>query len=494
MVARGLILKPSEIRQSSQDNSKPSLRWLRLGLSTVNEKIKGIAAKDHQLLYATGETALGLNDGEFKWFRGRAGVAITQGQGDLAAASKGLQANLPVILVLPAHNALLTNVDVPNIDSKKQRSVLPFMLQQQVLGDVADLHLAWHEVKGQRGQKAKGKVSLQVAGYNKQELNTLLLACETHGLHISKVVLDAQLLPQQHQQWTLLADTGGWLLSYGKGYACSILQHMVPLVVQQLLQQLGQQLGQQNMSSAHTTISIYGTDAQHAKQLLQVSPFAHCNIQLSTHTPPINGYDTLSLLSYFYQDNSAICLLPARKINDRLHDLWQAPVVKLGCYCLLVAVMTLWVANHLLQQRLQQVQMSYERLQQPIAAELARLNIPQTLPERVAELSGMRLRPDTAINLLGTWARLRTQLSLADEDVVLTRMVYGQKKLTLTWQVSSAAAAKKQADALAQYQTSMPTYISASLELAPELTSANEAKSKVVRTQILHLNWQGDTQ
>ncbi len=388
----------------------------------------------------------------FQWLQGRAGVILRQGQGNLLEAANSINKKQGVVLILPAHQGLLTTVDMPSSKPAHVRNALPFALAPKVLGDVNTMQLAW--------RRCVDSQYIQVAGYDKLLLAKLLAACKTQGLRIQHVLLDAQIVPQQSNQWTLIADEQQWLLSYGNNQCINIQNNMRAILLQQLWA---------TVSPAESTkINIIGPDASAAKAVLEATPFS----SLSLVTPETafarrsnaDNESTLTALFAGYDSQQLISLLPSQTVSERLNSLWQKvdrQFMQWVLYCVLLLMLLLFVRNDLLQTQLQRLQMSVSRLQQAVAQELSKLPVPQNLSQRIDDLKQLPATVNIPMQLLDSWALIRASMLANDAEFTLATMVYSNNQLRLVWLADNAQQAKEQQTIIDQQRATVGAGIGA---------------------------------
>ena len=411
----------------------------------------------------------------YYWYQGK----VEQGQGELSTAANSLSLKQDTILVLPASQGLLTQVKMPSTKSSHIRNALPFALASQVLGDVGSMHLAW--------QRCHDKKYVQVAGYDKQKLDDLLFACSAKGLRITQVVLDAQLLPQNNVQWTLLADHQQWLLSYGHNQCCSIQSYMRLPLLQQLWTTLE--------PAADTKINIVGPQAAEAKAILEATSFANVELitpaMLLSSLPSAIDESSLAALSFFYQPQQAICLLPKQTMGAKLQQLWHKVdqrLVQWTVFCLFIITVLLFVHNDNLQQQLKRLQMSESQLQTAISQELSRLSVPHNMAQRIDDIQRMPQTEDASLYLLHTWAMLNDAITATNSPITLEQMAYSNYKLRLVWSVDSEQSAAQQQTTINESRAVIDSNITIKSVLSP---FRDQRAQTSYGQHILTLHWQG---
>ncbi len=136
--------------------------------------------------------------------QGRAAGA--PGHGGLAQAAQATGAR-PVTVLAPAEDVVLTGAAVPARRAQQRARALPFALEDQLTGDVEDLHFAL----GPPGPAHYVPAAVVARG----RLEAWLEALRAAGLDPTAVIPDVLALPRDADAWTLLLEPDRALLRTG---------------------------------------------------------------------------------------------------------------------------------------------------------------------------------------------------------------------------------------------------------------------------------------
>ena len=122
--------------------------------------------------------------------------------------------NEQVVVVIPGSEVLLTRARLPGGNRHKLLRAAPYAIEDQLIGDVEDQHVAL----GERG--ADGRYALAVVA--RDYLATLLDALEQHGLLPHSLLPDFLCLPCAEGTWSVLLADGVACVRQGPqaGFAC----------------------------------------------------------------------------------------------------------------------------------------------------------------------------------------------------------------------------------------------------------------------------------
>jgi len=393
---------------------------------------------------------------QFSWVVGHKKNTPITGSGSLTNAAAALQKNLPVTLVLPASEGLLTKVDLPTKKHRQRSEALPFVLQSQVIGHVDALQLAWHSHSHKNSNSKTNE--LYVAGYPQQQLQALLNQAEQLGLQVQSVVLDAQLLPIHKHSWSLLVAQDYCLLVDGQGNSYRLKPVMVEAVQSQILA----------TQSAPECIYIYGCEAgKHGAYDASVhesnveticAPWLCDGVKdISKQLVTVAGSQNLaSLLMGFYQADKTISLLPAPNLRHSLQSLWRIKnpqIVGWAGFCILALLGVLLMGNVDLEQRLERTKATKASISRPLQPQLGSVgNINQPLLHRLNELALLQsIQPNNELfELLNYWAQLQDahtvlgselQKELQKVNVLGVHFIDGS--LTIYWQTNDVATSQQ---------------------------------------------------
>lgn len=125
--------------------------------------------------------------------------------GDLAAAAAAL-AGQPCTVFVPGTRVLLTRAAVPSRNRAHQARAVPYALEEELAGEVEQLHFAL-------GEYAAGEVVVAVV--DRSWLATWREALASAGVTALAMVPDLLALPWDGTRWCLLPGTGGVLVRTG---------------------------------------------------------------------------------------------------------------------------------------------------------------------------------------------------------------------------------------------------------------------------------------
>lgn len=358
------------------------------------------------------------------WAAGNKQQVHAQGYGSLGQAAAELDTSLPIVLVLPASNGLLTQVDIPSKSQSQRRAALPFKLQSQVIDNIEDWQLAW-------GNQTTSTM-LQVAGYPQVLLQSLVSAVLSHNLRIKQIVLDAQLLPSLPNSWTLLTADTFCLLNDGQGNAYRFDQGLAQAIQTQLIAEQG----------LPESIKLYGLAATEVENEWL---FAATNEVDKTIVNAASDHDLASLMLAFYSPSHVISLLPTQTIWQHIETSLKG---KAGSLVLWLGVILLCLSGLLLVNNIQ-----LEKQQKSLDATLKSLSqsIQQQLPEnaergrlngqlmtRLADLSVLNNLPSAPplLPLLNAWAEIQSNHQLIN-NAKLVAVDFDQQTLQVFWQTSN---------------------------------------------------------
>ncbi len=151
------------------------------------------------------------DSGQASWLlTGTANAALQHGTLDAAIEAA---AGHPVILLAPAENVVLTTSELQIRQKAKLRKAIPYALEEQLAGDVDELHFALGPVETGRQT---------VAVIEHKLLRQWLEACNRHQVVPRAVVPDVLALPWQEGDWFVACDQQRALVRTGaaSGYAC----------------------------------------------------------------------------------------------------------------------------------------------------------------------------------------------------------------------------------------------------------------------------------
>lgn len=112
-----------------------------------------------------------------------------------------------VLVLVPTEEVLLTHVTIPTRNHQKRLQAIPFALEDQVVGDIDDLHFAAGT------PDATGSSAVAVVAHTRMRAWTDALA--RAGLAPARMTADALALPEQADAWTALVEDGRFVVRTG---------------------------------------------------------------------------------------------------------------------------------------------------------------------------------------------------------------------------------------------------------------------------------------
>ena len=151
---------------------------------------------------------------DVRWLALDAGGAAPEGVRagrleEAAAAAAGRR----VLLLVPATELLLTQARVPSRNRQRVLKAVPFALEEQLAGDLEDLHFALAAPRGEEHPVAVVALA---------RMDAWLAACAAAGLQPDALLPDLLALPWEEGQWTLYLRDAVALVRSGPmaGFAC----------------------------------------------------------------------------------------------------------------------------------------------------------------------------------------------------------------------------------------------------------------------------------
>jgi general secretion pathway protein L len=123
-----------------------------------------------------------------------------------------------VVLVIPGHSLLITNVDLPDGNLRTITSAVPYAMEEQIAEDVDNMHFA----QGKR--QANGVIP--VIAISKQYLTDLLQLLADAGIYPAWAVAEPLLLPWKEKELSISINGNTAIVrdDENSGYECSISQ------------------------------------------------------------------------------------------------------------------------------------------------------------------------------------------------------------------------------------------------------------------------------
>lgn len=142
--------------------------------------------------------------------------ALLDGQADVEDSGTGVLEDLrarasgrDVVILVPTEDVLLTRVSIPTQNRQKFLQALPFALEDQLAGDIDDLHF----VPGQR----QGDGACPVAVVRHTRMRDWLDALAGAGLEPKHLIPDALAVPKAHDAWSCIIDGSRFVVRTGEG-------------------------------------------------------------------------------------------------------------------------------------------------------------------------------------------------------------------------------------------------------------------------------------
>ncbi|HHM04730.1 MAG TPA: type II secretion system protein GspL [Gammaproteobacteria bacterium] len=129
-----------------------------------------------------------------------------------------------VVVLVPGEQVLLTQVRLPTRKRQKAAAAVPYLLEDQVAGDVETLHFALG-VQDQAGRCA-------VAVVDKGLMEQWLAALQEAGLRPAVLMPDVLALPRAEGEWTLVLEGGRALLRTGPGTGLAMESQHLDLMLE----------------------------------------------------------------------------------------------------------------------------------------------------------------------------------------------------------------------------------------------------------------------
>ncbi len=305
--------------------------------------------------------------GKVQWLRrsehGEAKVAC----GELREAVLRSQGERVVVL-LPAQSLLPLYASLPPLQGQKLRRALPYAVEEQLAEEVEGYHFAI----GKR--QDDGRVALLAV--NREQMATWQRRMAEVELRPHRALDEAQCLPWQAGEWSLLLESGGALLRLSAHEAYSLpLDGLQPLL-ETALQQA------QELPDALRVYDARGEEAE--------SPVWQGGVgELTLHYEVIS--DPLALMVAGH-DQAAINLLQgefSRKEQlGKLWRPWRASAALLTAWLMLLGATSLWEYRHLAAEE-QRLYAAVEQVYRDTFPEAKNVVNPKVQMERkLAELRG----------------------------------------------------------------------------------------------------------
>lgn len=147
-------------------------------------------------------------------------------QGSWAQISK-INANQPIVLLIPSADVLLTRTLLVTSNTRQLRQALPYALEESLVGEVEDQHFVW---------QAEDANMLAVAVIDRSRLKAWLQTLKQHKLRAKAILPDVFALPWVASMPTIWQKDGqAWVRTGAySGFSCPAMS--LPLLVDSLFE------------------------------------------------------------------------------------------------------------------------------------------------------------------------------------------------------------------------------------------------------------------
>jgi len=201
-------------------------------------------------------------ENQYRW-----GVINSQGQwnerphsGDEAALLADLtKQSLPVALVIPGDKVVLQRVGYSEKEKRHLRQLLPYQLEESVIGDVENLHFAVGDMSG--GQAT-------VAYIDDEWFGDLINRLRESNVSVQRCVTDFQLLAVEAGQWLLWLVGDRILANHASGIGFSIYRHLAEPLMKELFSAQSREEQKEPVDddaeedTTHAVVGFEGIDAK----------------------------------------------------------------------------------------------------------------------------------------------------------------------------------------------------------------------------------------
>lgn len=267
---------------------------------------------------------LRTGDKHAEWLR-QSEHGANHGHGQLSDAA-AVTAGLQVIVIVPGEDVLLSQASVPGHKRRYLGQMVPYAMEEQLIGDVDGCHFAFGASQGDE---------VNVAVVNRQRMDGWLAQLNEAGLQPKHLVADTQLLPLSEGHWHGLILAEHSLLrsgpQSGQVFDNSNLAELLPLLVDD------QETPPQRITLHHSG------DAP----ALTLPTIDGCDIQLATETEASVSF----MAKHFDETNSINLLQGDYSRSERSSRLWRPwkPALALAAIWLLLSFTMLLSDSYRLQ-------------------------------------------------------------------------------------------------------------------------------------------------
>ncbi len=324
---------------------------------------------------------------------------------DAAAVATGLQ----LIVIVPGEDVLLARAHVPGHKRRYLGQMVPYAMEEQLIGDIDDSHFAFGDSDGEH-------VSVAVVSRRCMEIWNELLAA--HNLHPKHLVVDTQLLPLAEGHWHGLLRDSQLLLSDGARLGQVIdLDNLDSLLPMWLAEQ----------ETPPVRLSLHHCGATPALTLPTVEG---CELRLEAEVDSIVGY-----LAKQFDSAAPINLLQGdysrRERSSRLWRPWK-PALALAAGWLLLSFTTALVDSYRLQGELEALRADVKQIYMDTFPDSKNVPKPKEMMER--QLRALSGGGSDDANFIALLDKAATQLS-ATRGLDLHQVNFKDGKLDIAFNI-----------------------------------------------------------
>ncbi len=194
-----------------------------------------------------------------------------------------------VIACIPASKLMLTKVSLPNSNINRLRKIVPFTLEELILDDIEDVHIAIGHVE-------KDKAT-SVAVIQKLLLSENLSALETLGLNPTVILPDSLCIPFESDTWTIFIEDDIALIRTDRdsGFSCT-------LDILKLM--LTQYLNEEHVNQP-SSIKSYNVPVEIQQEIMKIS--FESEVEFSTFD--VSGNTEMLFLEQYLESTPSLNLL-----------------------------------------------------------------------------------------------------------------------------------------------------------------------------------------
>lgn len=205
-------------------------------------------------------------------------------QGSWAQISK-INANQPIVLLIPSADVLLTRTLLVTSNTRQLRQALPYALEESLVGEVEDQHFVW---------QAEDANMLAVAVIDRSRLKAWLQTLKQHKLRAKAILPDVFALPWVASMPTIWQKDGqAWVRTGAySGFSCPAMS--LPLLVDSLFE----------AEEQAPKVQLYTDQATDWQQRLTIIPepqpnhLLQASLQAGMALNLLNGYQDESMSNF----------------------------------------------------------------------------------------------------------------------------------------------------------------------------------------------------